>query len=43
MARNNPTEKKIDVEIQATLIHGPAWKLIEDFRSKVSVGDFEYE
>ena len=27
MDKNNPTEKQIDVEIQATLKHGPAWKL----------------
>ena len=27
MAKNNPTEKQIDVEILATLKHGPAWKL----------------
>ena len=30
MAKNNPTEKQIDVEIQATLKHGPAWKLTEE-------------
>ena len=24
MAKNNPTEKQIDVEIQATMKHGPA-------------------
>ena len=27
MAKNNPTEKQIDAEMQATLKHGPAWKL----------------
>ena len=27
MAKNNPTEKEIDPEMQATLKHGPAWKL----------------
>ena len=27
MVKNNPTEKQIDAEIQATLKHGPAWKL----------------
>ena len=27
MAKNNPTEKQIDAEIQATFKHGPAWKL----------------
>ena len=30
MAKNNPTEKQIDVEIQATLKHGPAPKLTEE-------------
>ena len=30
MAKNNPTEKQIDVEIQATLKHRPASKLIEE-------------
>ena len=29
MAKNNPTEKQIDVETQVTLKHGPAWKLTE--------------
>ena len=29
MAKNNPTEKQIDVEIQATLKHRPARKLTE--------------
>ena len=28
--KNNPTEKQIDVEIQATLKHGPAWKFTEE-------------
>ena len=27
VAKNNPTGKQIDAEIQATLKHGPAWKL----------------
>ena len=27
MAKNNPTVKQIDAEIQVTLKHGPAWKL----------------
>ena len=30
MAKNNPTEKQIDVEIQATMKHGPAWKHTEE-------------
>ena len=30
MAKNNPTEKQIDVEIQPTLKHGSAWKLTEE-------------
>ena len=29
MAKNNPTEKQIDVEIQAALKHRPEWKLAE--------------
>ena len=29
VAKNNPTEKQIDAEIQATLNHVPAWKLPE--------------
>ena len=31
MAKNNPTEKQIDVETQATLKHRPAWKLTEEW------------
>ena len=27
MVKNNPTKKQIDAEMQATLKHGPAWKL----------------
>ena len=34
MAKNDPTEKKMDTEIQAKLKHAPAWKLTEG-RSKV--------
>ena len=30
MAKNNPTEKQIDAEIQATLKHVRAWKLTEE-------------
>ena len=30
MAKNNPTEKEINAEIQATLKHAPAWKLTEE-------------
>ena len=30
MAENDPKEKKIDVEIQATLKHRPSWKLAEE-------------
>ena len=30
MARNNPTEKQIDVEIQATLKYRPASKLTQE-------------
>ena len=30
VAKNNPTEKQIDAEIQATLRHVPAWKLTEE-------------
>ena len=30
MAKNNPTEKQIHVEIQATLKHRPAWKLTKE-------------
>ena len=29
MAKNNPTEKQIDAEIQSTLKRVPRWKLIE--------------
>ena len=29
MAKNNPTEKQIDAEIQSTLKRAPRWKLIE--------------
>ena len=32
MAKNNPTEKQIDVQIQATLKHGPACKLAEEYK-----------
>ena len=27
MAKNNPTKKQIDVEMEAILMQGPAWKL----------------
>ena len=30
MAKNNPAEKQIDVEIQLTLKHRSAWKLTEE-------------
>ena len=30
MAKNNPTEKQMNAEIQATLKHAPAWKLTEE-------------
>ena len=30
MAKNDPTKKQIDSEIQATLNHAPAWKLAEE-------------
>ena len=30
MVKNNPTEKQIDLEIQAALKHRPAWKLTEE-------------
>ena len=30
MAKNNPTEKQIDAEFQATSKHVPAWKLTEE-------------
>ena len=30
MAKNNPTKKQINVEIQARLKHAPVWKLTED-------------
>ena len=32
MAKNIPTEKQIDVQIQATLKHGPACKLAEEYK-----------
>ena len=32
MAKNNPTKKQIDVEIQATLKHRPASKLTEKWK-----------
>ena len=30
MAKNNPTEKQIDAEVQATSKHAPAWKYTEE-------------
>ena len=30
MAKNNPTEKQTDAEIQATIKYAPAWKLAEE-------------
>ena len=30
MAKNNPTEKQLDAEIQAALKHVPAWKFTEE-------------
>ena len=30
MAKNYPIEKQIDIEIQVTLKHVPAWKLREE-------------
>ena len=32
MAKNNPTEKQIKVEIQATSKHAPAWRLTEEYK-----------
>ena len=46
MAKNNPTEKQIDVEIQATLKHRPAWKLTEEckvYRYKIAKIDLNYK
>ena len=33
MAENKPTEKQINVEIQATLKHGPAQTLTEECKN----------
>ena len=30
MAKNNPTKKQINAEIQARLKHAPVWKLTEE-------------
>ena len=30
IAKNNPTEKQIDAEVQARLKHAPAWKYTEE-------------
>ena len=46
MAKNNPTEKQIDVEIQATLKHRLAWKLTEEckvYRYKIAKIDLNYK
>ena len=32
MAKDNPTEKQIDVETQTTLKYRPAWKLTEEYK-----------
>ena len=46
MTKNNLSEKQIDVEIQATLKHRPAWKLTEEcksYRYKISKMDLDYK
>ena len=46
MAKNNRTEKQIDVEIQATLKHRPAGKLTEEckvYRNKIAKIELNYE
>ena len=46
MAKNNPTEKQIDVEIQAKLKHRLAWKLTEEckvYRYKIAKIDLNYK
>ena len=39
MAKNNPTEKQIDAEIQATLRHAPAWKLTEEKMNIIRISE----
>ena len=46
MAKNNQTEKQIEVDIQATLKHRPAWKLTEEckvYRYKIAKIDLNYK
>ena len=46
MAKNNPAEKQIDVEIQLTLKHRSAWKLTEEckvYRYKIAKIDLNYK
>ena len=46
MAKNNPTGKQIDVEIQVTLKHSRAWKLAEEckvYRCKIAETDLNYK
>ena len=46
MAKDNLIEKQIDVEIQATLKHRPAWKLTEEckvYRYKIEKIDLNYK
>ena len=46
MAKINPTAKQVDVGIQATLTHGPAWKLTEEckvYRYKIAKKDLNYK
>ena len=46
MTKNNPTEKQIDVEVQATLKHRPAWKLIAECKVycyKIAKIDLNYK
>ena len=46
MAKNNPTEKQIDVQNQATLKHRPAWKLTEEckvYRYKIAKIDLNHK
>ena len=46
MAKTTPTEKQIDVEIQATLKHRPAWKLTKECkvcRDKIAKIDLNYQ
>ena len=42
VAKNNPTEKQIDGEIQATLKHVLAWKLTEEKNPKLIVTKSKY-